>query len=88
LRDLRQFSGWKETPAENEPELTDETICYLWDDFTVVRSPVQDKESIFAEVTPEWQAFCQQNLQFAIPADLQRPEQPGVVEAAKEASNV
>ena len=51
-------------------------------------SPVQDKESIFAEVTPEWQAFWQQNLQFAIPADLQRPEQPGVVEAAKEASNV
>src|SRR5690242_13740070 len=61
LRDLRQFHAWKEAPQEDGSELTDETICYLWDDFVVVKSPVQEKGIIFDEVTPDWQAFCRQN---------------------------
>lgn len=85
LRDLRQFHAWKEAPQEDGSELTDETICYLWDDFVVVKSPVQEKGIIFDEVTPDWQAFCRQNLQFELPADLQRAEQPDTVEAVKEA---
>nr|BBH88082.1 hypothetical protein KTC_28330 [Thermosporothrix sp. COM3] len=70
LRDLRLFSGWTEKRSEGEPELTDDTICYLWDDLTVVRSPVQEQEPLFAEVTPEWEAFCRNTLNFAIPEDL------------------
>jgi len=44
---------------------------YLWDDFTVVRSPViPDKGLVFDEVTPAWQTFCQATLKFEIPEDL------------------
>ena len=72
LRDLRQFSNWSEKSEINEPELTDEDVVYLWDDFTVVRSPViPDKGLIFDGITPEWQRFCAETLKFEIPEDLQ-----------------
>lgn len=71
LKDLRQFSAWTEQSEENEPELTDESVVYLWDDFTVVRSPViPDKGLIFDKVTSEWQAFCKAALKFELPEDL------------------
>lgn len=70
LEDLRQFSGWSEKREENEEELSDDSICYLWDDFIVVRSPVQDKGVIFDAVTPEWKEFCTTTLRFEIPEDL------------------
>lgn len=71
LKDLRQFSGWTEKREVNEPEMKDEDIVYLWDDGTVVTSPViPDKGIVFEQVTPAWQEFCQTVLQFAIPEDL------------------
>ncbi len=72
LRDLRQFSGWTEQHEGDQPELSDDDVCYLWDDFTVVNTPIPGKESrvLFATVMPEWQEFCTTTLQFAIPEDL------------------
>lgn len=70
LKDLRQFSGWSEKREQNDLELSDDDICYLWDDFTVVKSPVQDKNVLFDAVTPEWQQFCKTVLKFEIPEDL------------------
>src|SRR5579872_4239526 len=70
LKDLRQFDGWTEKHEENESELTDEDVVYLWDDFIVVRSPVLPGGVIFDEVTPQWQEFCQITLHFEIPKDL------------------
>ena len=70
LGQLRQFSDWAEQGEEQEPELTDESIVYLWDDFTVVRSPVQEKGIIFEVVSPEWRDFCVNTLHFEIPEDL------------------
>ncbi|HET8844147.1 MAG TPA: hypothetical protein VFN35_21955 [Ktedonobacteraceae bacterium] len=80
LKDLRQFSAWTEKRSEQEQELSDDDVVYLWDDFTVVRSPViPDKGLIFDEITPEWQSFCKQVLAFEIPEDLryayEQPEQ-------------
>ncbi len=71
LEDLRQFYHWAEKHEGNEEELSDDDIVYLWDDFTVVRSPViPDKGLLFDEITPEWQTFCQETLKFEIPEDL------------------
>jgi hypothetical protein len=70
LRDLRQFSLWQEQPHAYQPPLTDESIVYLWDDFTVAASPIQHDPIIFAMVTPEWQRFCTNTLHFTIPEDL------------------
>jgi hypothetical protein len=71
VEDLRRFSGWTEKHEQGEPELSDSDIVYLWDDFTVVKSPVTpEKGLVFDNVTPEWQAFCKTTLQFEIPEDL------------------
>ena len=67
LRDVRQFSGWD---AQTPPELTDDSIVYLWDDYTVATSPIHQNTVIFAHVTPQWQEFCTQILNFTIPEDL------------------
>jgi hypothetical protein len=70
LKDLRAFSGWIEKRQEDETDLSDEDVVYLWDDFIVVRSPVLPGGVIFDEVTPEWQDFCKTTLKFEIPEDL------------------
>ena len=70
LKDLRAFQQWTEKGRENESDLTDEDVVYLWDDFIVVRSPVLPGGEIFDTVTPEWQEFCKTALQFEIPEDL------------------
>jgi hypothetical protein len=68
--ELRQFSGWAEQPAPDGQGLTDDDLCYLWDDWTVVRSPVQEGGVIFDQVTPEWQDFCTNVLKFEVPEDI------------------
>lgn len=71
VKDLRRFNGWTEKREEHESELVDDDVVYLWDDFTVVRSPVNpDKGTIFDHVILEWQEFCKTTLNFAIPEDL------------------
>ena|SRR5579884_1315078 len=89
LKDLRAFNGWTEKQQENEAELTDEDVVYIWDDFTVVKSPVLPGGVIFEDVTPAWQEFCQTTLHFEIPEDLryayeQQEKQEIVVEAEAE----
>lgn len=70
LHELRLYKGWQERPAESGTTLSDDSIVYLWDDFTVVESPVLNQGNLFDAVTPEWQEFCLQTLKFAIPEDL------------------
>lgn len=65
LEQFRRYHEWTEQQEANEPALTDDSIGYLWDDFTAVRSPVQKKGIIFDDVTPRWRAFCENTLQFA-----------------------
>jgi hypothetical protein len=71
IGDLRRFDGWREQREDQEPELSDEAIVYVCDDLSVVRSPITpDKSIVFANITPAWQTFCQEELHFALPADL------------------
>jgi hypothetical protein len=69
-KDLKQFSAWSAQHEESAPEYSDDEVVYLWDDFTVVKSPVLPGGIIFDQVTPEWQDFCKTMLQFKIPDDL------------------
>jgi hypothetical protein len=70
LGDLRQFAGWTEKSVAQHSELTDEDIVYLWDDYTVVYSPIHNKGVIFDSVAPEWQEFCHNTLNFQVPEDV------------------
>jgi hypothetical protein len=67
LKDLRQFPLWQEPHQE---ELTEDTVVYLWDDLTVVKSPLLAGQVLWQSATPEWKAFCRETLLFAIPEDL------------------
>lgn len=70
LQDLRRFSQWSETWEEGETPPTDETVVYLWNNLSVVKSPIIPGGVIFSDVTPAWRDFCQQELHFAIPENL------------------
>ena len=56
----------------------------MWLVFTVVTTLVfQDAGLIFDAVTPEWQAFCTETLQFEVPADIRSAyEQPQEADSA------
>jgi len=85
LKDLRAFSDWTEKQEEGEPELAEDAVVYLWDDFTVVKSPViPDKGLIFDAATPAWQEFCTTTLKFEIPEDLRYAYEQKEEEAATE----
>lgn len=85
LKDLRQFGGWTEKREAQAPELSDEEIVYLWDDFTVVTSPIVPEEGvIFDTITPEWQEFCQHQLHFVIPEDQAYAYEQGKQQAPAE----
>ncbi|HEY4382966.1 MAG TPA: hypothetical protein VGN34_00620 [Ktedonobacteraceae bacterium] len=71
LGELRKFPGWKENDVEYKATFSDETPVYLWDDFTVVESPIVDQGNLFDDVTSQWKEFCHQTLEFALPEDLQ-----------------
>lgn len=74
LGNFRQFQGWQEREQRAGDPLTDDTICYLWDDFTVVRSPIQQDTVLFTSDSPEWKTFCTQTLAFSLPEDLAAPK--------------
>jgi ankyrin repeat protein len=81
LRDLRKFSGWreekinwKETVSADENghsrELSDSDVVFLHQDFTVTQLIWPGENVIFNQVTPEWLEFCERELQFKVPDDL------------------
>lgn len=83
LGDLRRFSGWTESKinwkvdtesgADSESaceRFSDEDIVFLHSDLTVTQSMWHNENIIFNRITPEWQAFCTETLQFHVPTDL------------------
>lgn len=81
LKDLRGYSGWKEK-AENarkekklvdgeETERTrtleDDSIVYIQQDYTVTDGIYMDEYVVFDQVTPEWIAYCKEELGFILP---------------------
>ena len=81
LKQFRQYEQWQENSEnaatetnktdEQETEvprkLTDESILYLQENYVVTDGLFRDRNIIFENVTPEWQEFCHQKLNFKIP---------------------
>lgn len=74
LKDLRQFNGWIEQKQEGEEAATDESVVFIWDDFTITTEHFDGKQkgALYNDVTPEWQEFCKNTLNFEIPEDVRR----------------
>ena len=81
LGELRKFSDWQEekinwketVPADengNSPELSDDNVVFLQQDFTVTELIWPGENVIFNRITPEWVDFCTQELQFKVPDDF------------------
>ena len=67
LKDLRAYDSWKEAEREDGEELTDETIVYLQDNFTVVKDVFNEEDYVFSEVDDAWKSFCKDSLEFEVP---------------------
>ena len=81
LGELRKFSDWREEkinwketiPAAengNSRELSDDDVVFLQQDFTVTELIWPGENVIFNQTTPEWVAFCTQELRFKVPDDF------------------
>ncbi len=81
LGDLRKFPGWTEK-AENARkekverdgqevevprELTDDVYVYLHESLVVTDGIFENENVLFDNVTPEWEAFCRDELKFQVP---------------------
>ncbi|GHO64161.1 hypothetical protein KSC_030530 [Ktedonobacter sp. SOSP1-52] len=70
LRDIRKFNHWADLCEQMGENLQDDDIVYVRDDFRLVRNPtLPDADHLLRSVTPEWQQFCQQVLQFSVPKE-------------------
>lgn len=82
LEELRKYDGWREErinwkedgDAGNNGDggkgLSDDSVVFLHQDLTVTESMWHDENVIFNRVTPEWEEFCKQELEFKVPDDL------------------
>jgi hypothetical protein len=74
VKDLREFEGWASAAAVG---LTDDDICYLWDDYTLTRNCFGEPEKLFDTPTSEWKTFCSETLEFEVPADCRGDQSHG-----------
>lgn len=85
LRHLKIFSGWPVASealghggerklegqgGEDQEHLHDESVVFIHQDFTVTESMWHGENVIFDRPTPEWMAFCTNELKFKAPDDL------------------
>lgn len=71
LRELREFPGWQDVPGEDGAPLGDDTVVYLWDDLSVVTTPVIPEGPVLREAGgDDWERFCTQTLRFETPEEL------------------
>lgn len=77
LKDLRRFASWSESrpngkagEATSSPALTDDDVVFVHQDLTVTQSMFHNENVIMGTVTPQWRAFCANELGFKVPDDF------------------
>ena len=77
---FRAFSGWEENhqnlrkekkevdgkEVEEQRELSENDHFYLQENFVVTDGIFIDENIIFDNITPEWEAYCKDNLKFQV----------------------
>jgi hypothetical protein len=67
VESLKAFEGWGGPGVEG---LADDEVCYVWEDFVLTRSCLDEERQPLFEVTDEWKAFCTDTLKFSVPDDV------------------
>lgn len=80
LSELRKFPGWEgQAAGAGGPDAAEGNgngaapqgeVVFLHQDYTVSRSVRAGEEVIFDRVTPEWKEFCDTELKFQVPDEL------------------
>jgi hypothetical protein len=75
---FREFPAWREHAGNTRPEkaqgrdaetprvLNDADCLYLQENLVVTDGIHRDRYVVFDEITPEWEAFCRDQLQFEV----------------------
>lgn len=86
LRDIKKFNHWADLYTQTGENLQDDDIVYVQADFSLVRNPaLPGADPLLRSVTPEWQQFCQQVLQFSIPEESLMPTEKNAVTSENDA---
>lgn len=70
IEDLRKFPKWADTARSSEKDLEDGSLVYIKEELTVTKNCLDldnEDEMILVEITPEWEAFCKEELKFEVP---------------------
>ena len=77
LKELRRFAGWTESRSnwkagggDAPAAFADDDIVFLHQDLTVTQSMFHNENVLMGRVTPEWRAFCLNELGFKVPDDF------------------
>ena len=68
LRDLRRWPAWR------EKDLGDDEVVFVHQDFSVTKSMWHGEDVLLGDVTAEWRQFCANELEFAVPDDIEAIE--------------
>jgi hypothetical protein len=84
---VRAYPGWPQEAGESVDDGSPEggALVYVHDDFTVTASIWPGEDVLMAELSPEWERFCREELGFLAPDDLDLI--PSASEAADERIN-
>ncbi len=80
---FREFSGWTEKAENARAEMQDvdgrevevtrqlneSSFLYLQENLVVTDGIFKDENIIFDKITPQWEAFCREQLQFCVPPE-------------------
>jgi len=66
LGDLRRYSAW----SSDAQDLSDDDVVFLHQDYTVTKSIWTGEDVVFDKVTDDWKEFCNNELRFAVPDNL------------------
>ena len=73
LEVLHRFAGWPRRATNGSAGAQtsgDDDVVFLHQDFTVTQSMFHGEDVLLGEVTPEWRAFCTEELLFKVPDDF------------------
>jgi hypothetical protein len=90
---FRAFSGWEENhqnlrkekkeidgkEVEERRELSENDHFYLQENLVVTDGIFMDENIIFDNITPEWEAYCKDDLKFQVP-DYETAKAAGATE--------
>ena len=81
LKDLRCYSEWVENElnaadSNTKQQLNGDDVVFLHEDYSVTRSIWANEDVVFDKITDQWKDFCNIELQFAVPDDLDLIGQP------------